>query len=94
MRKAVFGWEDDYGRKLLSDWFQRGRAASTIFHHPMTHVRVVVRGDDFTVVATELELYDFKLRGFLGSGKCDVREIGMAGKKVEVDRGRARARSE
>ena len=28
---------------------ERGRAASTIFYHPKSHVRVVVHGDDFTV---------------------------------------------
>ena len=34
--------EDDYARRLVDDGFQRGRAASTIFYHPNTHVRVVV----------------------------------------------------
>ena len=44
-----------------------------------THVRVVVRGDDFTLTATESELrkmrsrvcewYDVKARGIIGSGR-------------------------
>ena len=29
----------------MNDGFQRGRAAATKFHHPLTHVRVVVSGD-------------------------------------------------
>ena len=48
--------EDDYAKRLVNDGFQRGRAASTIFHHPQTHVRVVVHGDDFSFAATESEL--------------------------------------
>ena len=78
-RKAAFGWEDDYAQRLVNDGLQRGRAASAVFHHPKTHVRVVVRGDDFTLTATELELrkmrsrvcewYDVKARGIIGSGR-------------------------
>ena len=40
MRKAASGWEDDYARRLVEDGFRRGRAASTIFYHPKTQVRV------------------------------------------------------
>ena len=68
----------------MNDGFQRGRAASPIFHHPLTHVRVVVRGDDFAFAATKsesrkvrsrmCELYDVKVRGSLGTGKRDVRK--------------------
>ena len=49
MRKAASGWEDDYARRLVEDGFRRGRAASTIFYHPKTQVRVVVHGDRFHV---------------------------------------------
>ena len=54
--KATSGWEDDYARRRVDARFQRGRAASTMFFPPQTHVRVVVHGDDFTVAATESEL--------------------------------------
>ena len=57
----------------MSDGFQRGRAASTIFYHPRTHVRVVVHGDNFTFAAKESQLrkirskmcewYEIKVRG-------------------------------
>ena len=92
MREAAFGWEDDYARRLVNDGFQRGRAASTIFHHPKTRARVVVHGDDFTFLATDSELrkmrsrmcewYDVKARGILGSGKRDVREVEILGRSV------------
>ena len=56
MRKAASGWEDDYARRLVEDGFRRGRAASTIFYHPKTQVRVVVHGDDLTFAGTGSEL--------------------------------------
>ena len=78
----------------MSDGFQGGRAAATIFHHPQTPVRVVVRGDDFTFAATKSELrkmrsrkcewHDVKLRGILGSGKRGVREIEILGTSVSL----------
>ena len=51
--KAPSGWEDDYARRLVTDGFQRGSAASRIFVHSRTHVHVVVHGDYFTFGATE-----------------------------------------
>ena len=92
MRKAASGWEDDYARRLVEDGFRRGRAASTIFYHPKTQVRVVVHGDNFTFAGTESELkriqakmhewYDVKVRGVLGSGKRDVHEIEILGRNL------------
>ena len=68
----------------MSDGFQRGRTASTIFYHPKTHVRVVVRGDDFKSAATDSELRKMRSRmyGILSSGKRDVREIEMLGRSL------------
>ena len=92
MRKAASGWEDEYARRLVEDGFRRGTAASAIFYHPKTQVRVVVHGDDFTFVGTESELkriqakmhewYDVKGRGVLGSGKRDVHEIEILGRSL------------
>ena len=44
----------------MEDGFRRGRAASTIFYHPKTQVRVVVHGDDFTYASTVSELKKIK----------------------------------
>ena len=92
MRQAASGWEDDTARRLVQDGFRRGRAASTIFYHPKTQVRVVVHGDDFTFASTESELkriqakmcewYDVKVRRVLGSGKRDVHEIEILGRSL------------
>ena len=91
MRKAASGWEGDHARRLVEDGFRRGRAASTIFYHPKTQVRVVVHRNDFTFAGTESELkeiqaktcewYDVKERGVLGSGKRDVHGIEMLGRR-------------
>ena len=51
----ILASEDDHARRVVNDGFQRGRAAAAMFHHPKTHVRVVVNGDDFTFAATESE---------------------------------------
>ena len=92
MRKAASGWEEDYARRVVEDEFRCGRAASTIFYHPKTQVRVVVHGDDFTFAGAESELkriqakmhewYDVKVRGVLGSGKRDVHEIEIFGRSL------------
>ena len=87
---AASGWEDDYARRLVDDGFRRDRAASTIFYHPKTQVRVVVHGDDFTFAGTESELrnilvkmwYDVKVRGILGGGKRDVHDIEILGRNL------------
>ena len=50
LRMAASGWEDTYAARLVNDGFQRGRAASTIFYHSRTHVRVVVHGDAIEAV--------------------------------------------
>ena len=60
------------------------------FYPSQTRVHVVVHGEDFTVAATEWELrkmrprtcewYNVKVRGVLGSGKRDVREIETLGR--------------
>ena len=92
MRKAASDGEDDNARRLVEDGFRRGRAASTIFYHPKTQVRVVGHGDDFTFAGTESELkriqakmhewYDVKARGVLGSGKRNVHEIEILGRSL------------
>ena len=92
MRKAASGWEDDYAAKLVGDGFVRGVGASTVFYNPVTEVRVVVHGDDFTFAGTKKELtkvhrkmeewYEIKLRGVMGSEGSDVKEIKILGRTV------------
>ena len=92
MRKAASSWEEDYSKKLESAGFRRGVAASTLFHHPVSGVKLVVHGDDFTFagVAKELdrveklmgEWYDIKVRGRLGSGAEEVKKIVILGRTL------------
>ena len=70
--------------------FDEAEQLPRYFYHPKTQVRVIVHGDDFTFAGTESEQilakmhewYDIKVRGILGSGKRDVHEIEVLGKKL------------
>ena len=89
MRKAASRWEVDYARKLVNGRFERLRAASTIFYHPKSHMRVVVHGTESEVkkVRSKMcELYDDKVRGVSGSGKRDVREMEILGRNMRWTR--------
>ena len=104
MRKAASGWEDDYARRLVEDGFRRGRAASTIFYHPKTQVRVVAHGDDLTFAGTESELkriqakmhewYDVKVRGVLGQRETRRTRDRDIGKEPDMDRRRSGVRGQ
>ena len=93
MRNAASGWEDDHVRKLTDEGFRQIGAASTIFFHTESHVPVVACVDDLTFAANHTELkrirskmsewYGGKVRGTLGTGRRDVREI-------EIQRGNLR----
>ena len=92
MRKAASGWEDDYARRLEGCGFRRGVGAPTVFWNKATGVRVVVHGDDFTFAGVRKELdrmknemenwYDVKLRGIMGSGEGETREMTILGRTV------------
>ena len=85
MRNAASGWEDDHARKVIDEGFRRSGTASTKLFLTKSHVPVVAYADDFTFTATETELmrirskmsecYGVKLRGTMGTGRRDVREI-------------------
>ena len=85
---------EDYARKLSSDGLRRDRAAPTISYHPVTDVRVVVHGDDFTFVGTDVESKttqvnmrewkDVKLRGcFLASRARMRNKVKWRGERSE-----------
>ena len=92
MRKAAVGWEEDYAAKLVGAGFRRGIGAPTVFFNPKTKVRVVVHGDDFTFAGERRELeevrgkmeewYEVKVRGIMGSGEDEVKELTILGRTV------------
>jgi hypothetical protein len=85
MRPAANAWERDFREKLESIGFVCGVAAPTVFHNYATDVSCVVHGDDFTFLGRDGDLrkiektmrswWDLKLRGILGSGDSDDKEL-------------------
>ena len=53
---AAQNWEDTYSEWLISFGFIRGKASPCVFYHPGRSLRVVVHGDDFTILGWEESL--------------------------------------
>ena len=76
MRPAARAWEEDYATRLLAIGFRRGKASATTFTNDETGIRIVVHGDDFTLLGYEEDLkalaelmktwYELVVRGMLG----------------------------
>ena len=97
MRPAARAWEEDYSEKLQSIGFVRGKAAPTIFRHPVWNVRCVVHGDDFTIVGPEKCLKDVKaameewyvitMKGILGPDPQDADKLVILNRILMVEEG-------
>ena len=91
-RGAAAGWEDEYSSFLVEAGFSRGVASGCIFHHKARDLRVVVYGDDFTVVGERgnitwfegvmEEKYAITKRGRLGSAATDDKELTLLNRVV------------
>ena len=91
-RGAAAGWEDEYTSFLEEIGFRRGLASGCLFYHPSRDLRVVVDGDDFTIVggrpevswfeSTMEERYAITKRGRLGSGAEDQKEMVLLNRVV------------
>ena len=78
---AASRWEDTYARALIRLAFEQGRASPCSFSHQTRDLKLVVHGDDFTVLGCDVDLdffqagikaeFDVKVRGRLGSGEQD-----------------------
>ena len=66
VRKATISWEKNYAEKLAAVGFKGSRAAPMTFYNPVTKVRLVVHGGDFTSSGTQVELE--KIRGLFKRG--------------------------
>ena len=92
MRKAAAKWEEDYAKKLEEVGFRRGVGSPTVFFNAETEVRLVVHGDDFTFAgvrreleklsATMQEWYEVKVRGIMGSGEDEKKEMTILGRQL------------
>jgi hypothetical protein len=51
-RDAAQNWEAQYTEMLTEAGFKQGLYSACVFYHEGRNVRVVVHGDDFTVLGT------------------------------------------
>ena len=95
MRPAAKAWEDDYGEKLESIGFLRGKAAPTTFHRPVWKVRIVVHGDDFTVTGKQQHLdmvktamrvwYFITVEGVMGPDAGDCKDRCILNRRLKIE---------
>ena len=91
-RGAASKWEDHYSQALSRMGFTRGRASPCTFTHNTRPLDCVVHGDDFTTLGPEEDLtwfeseiskaFEVKLRGRLGGGEKDMKEIRLLNRIV------------
>ena len=94
-RKAGQAWEDHYAGVLTRAGFNRGRASPVSFYHPGRELWCVVHGDDFTFKGHDDDLdfaagilreeYELKIRGRLGSGPGDCKEMDILGRIIKLE---------
>jgi hypothetical protein len=94
-RDAGSIWEGCYTKCLVDLGFEQGVASPCCFKHPKWNVSVVVHGDDFTALGTPegLDLYESgmckafecKLKGRLGRGENDLKEMRVLNRIVRID---------
>jgi hypothetical protein len=95
MRGAAQGWEKEFGEKLESVGFTKGKSSPVVFHRESDETVLVVHGDDFTFlgypdVLDELltdmrSWWDIKLRGIIGSEAEDTKEITILNRTLTWD---------
>ena len=75
-RDEAQNWEEEYSNWLMEIGFSRGVASPCVFYHSSKNIRVVIHGDDFTLLGYEEGLdwfiemlkkkLEYKHRGRLG----------------------------
>ena len=61
-RDAAQNWEAAYTEFMNEIGFDTGKASPCVFHHIERYIRVVVHGDDFTMLGSRKQLDWFKGR--------------------------------
>ena len=92
-RDAAQNWENEYSNFMISLGFQRGAAVPCIFHHAEANLRIVIHGDDFTLLGPKTSLdwfckeivkkFEVKLRGRMGPGKNDDKHVRLLNRGFE-----------
>ena len=85
MRGAAQGWEIEFGSKLGSVGFTRGKSTPVVFYRESDGTRLVVHGDDFTflgypealdrILKDMREWWEVKLRAIIGDEEGDDKEV-------------------
>ena len=55
-RDAAQNWEEEYSSALRRAGYKSGEASPCVFYHTQKNVRIVVHGDDFTVLGAVKDL--------------------------------------
>ena len=92
-RDAAQNWEYEYIDFMEQIGFGRSRATPCMFLHKDREVRVVVHGDDFTILGREVQLdwfreeiakrFEVKFRARLGPGKNDDKAVRLLNRVIE-----------
>lgn len=92
-RDAAQNWASEYIDFITSIGFAKGMSTPCVFYHKERNLRVVVHGDDFTILAyqegvmwfrQEIQTrYEVKLRGCIGSDKNDLKEMTILNRIIE-----------
>ena len=91
-RDAAQNWEFAYAEELEALGFIRGKATPCAFYHPAHNLRLVVHGDDFTVLGHESDLdwfrrgisavFEVKFRGRIGPEDTGLKSIRILSRVV------------
>ena len=92
---AAQNWEEEYAGFLENIGFQRGRASPCVFLEPQRNIRVVVHGDDFTVLGHDIMLdwfrdrikakFEVKFKARLGPSSGDDSSVRIFNRVVQWD---------
>ncbi len=92
-RDAAQNWEHTYNKFLMDIGFERGKATPCVFTLNSKDLRIVVHGDDFTVLVYTKDLdcfrqqigdqFTVKFRGCVGPQQADLKSIRILNRILE-----------
>lgn len=92
-RDASLNWEEEYVRFMKSVGFINGKSSPCLFYHPGKDLRVVVYGDDFTILGAEhhldwfknqiKEVYEIDFKARLGPDVGDTKVVRLLNRIIE-----------
>ena len=93
-RDAAQNWEVAYSKLLVTEGFTQGKSTPCMFYHRERNLRVVVHGDDFTILGYEKELdwfrvviqegFEVAMRGRIGPGLRDSKSIQLFNRVIDL----------